>query len=51
VSLDTSYIAREAVQRITARIEHPEAPAEEVIAPHRLVTRESTLGFTPAPAA
>ncbi|WP_030154857.1 LacI family DNA-binding transcriptional regulator [Glycomyces sp. NRRL B-16210] len=42
VSLDTPFIAREAVRRITARIEEPDAPAEEVVAPHRLVAREST---------
>ncbi|WP_026932116.1 LacI family DNA-binding transcriptional regulator [Glycomyces tenuis] len=44
VSLDTPFIAREAVRRITARIEDPHAEAEEVVAPHRLVARESTLG-------
>ncbi|WP_026923698.1 LacI family DNA-binding transcriptional regulator [Glycomyces arizonensis] len=44
VSLDTPFIAREAVRRITARIDDPEASAEEIVAPHRLVPRESTLG-------
>ncbi|ERK71680.1 LacI family DNA-binding transcriptional regulator [Leifsonia aquatica] len=42
VSLDTPFIAREAVRRIVARIDDPELPAEEVVAPHRLVVREST---------
>ncbi|GAA2271888.1 LacI family DNA-binding transcriptional regulator [Glycomyces scopariae] len=42
VSLDTPFIAREAVRRIAARIDDPSAPAEEVVAPHRLVVREST---------
>ncbi|HEX2144327.1 MAG TPA: LacI family DNA-binding transcriptional regulator [Glycomyces sp.] len=44
VSLDTPFIAREAVRRIAARIADPETPAEEIVAPHRLVARESTLG-------
>ncbi|MCC3765249.1 LacI family transcriptional regulator [Glycomyces sp. TRM65418] len=44
VSLDTPFIAREAVRRLTARIEDPEVAAEEVIAEHRLVVRESTAG-------
>lgn len=44
VSLDTPFIAREAVRRIAARIDDPEAAAEEIVAPHRLVPRESTLG-------
>jgi DNA-binding LacI/PurR family transcriptional regulator len=44
VSLDTAFIAREAVRRITARIEDPEVSAEEIVAPHRVVARESTLG-------
>ncbi|GAB3652382.1 LacI family DNA-binding transcriptional regulator [Glycomyces tarimensis] len=51
VSLDTPFIAREAVRRITARIDDPEAPAEEVVAEHRLVARESTLGLGNGPAA
>ncbi|GIT79600.1 LacI family transcriptional regulator [Leifsonia sp. LS1] len=42
VSLDTPFIAREAVRRIVARIDEPGLPAEEVVAPHRLVVREST---------
>lgn len=44
VSLDTPFIAREAVRRITARIDDPGIPAEEVVAPHRLLARESTVG-------
>jgi len=42
VSLDTPFIAREAVARITARIDDPEAVAEEIIAPHTVLVREST---------
>ncbi len=48
VSLDTPFIATEAVRRIVMRIENPEAPAEELVAPHRLVVREST-GATHVP--
>lgn len=44
VSLDTPFIAREAVRRIAARIENRDAPGVEVVAPHRLIARESTLG-------
>ncbi|WP_166350706.1 LacI family DNA-binding transcriptional regulator [Phytoactinopolyspora limicola] len=44
VALDTPLIAREAVRRIVARIDNPDTPAEEVVAEHRLVPRESTLG-------
>lgn len=43
VSLDTSVIAREAVNRIVARIADPTIPAQEVRAPHRLVVRESSM--------
>lgn len=42
VSLDLPFVAREAVARITARIEQPDAPAQQVIAPHRVIVREST---------
>jgi DNA-binding LacI/PurR family transcriptional regulator len=42
VSLDTPYIAQEAVARVVARIDDPGVPAEERIAPHRLLAREST---------
>ncbi|GAA1874483.1 LacI family DNA-binding transcriptional regulator [Myceligenerans crystallogenes] len=44
VSLDTPFIAREAIARITARIAEPDAPAVEVTAPHEVVVRESTGG-------
>jgi DNA-binding LacI/PurR family transcriptional regulator len=44
VSLDTPFIAHAAVARIAARIEDPDSPAEEVVAPHALLARESTLG-------
>ncbi len=46
VSLDTPFIAREAVRRITTRIDEPTSPAQEVVAPHRLIARESTIGAT-----
>lgn len=42
VSLDTRFIAREAVQRLVQRIDDPDRRAEEIVAPHRLVVREST---------
>ncbi|WP_037353155.1 LacI family DNA-binding transcriptional regulator [Amycolatopsis orientalis] len=42
VSLDTPFIARTAVARLAARIEDPGLPAEEFIAPHTLLAREST---------
>lgn len=42
ISLDTAFIARESVRLISARIESPDLPAEQVIAPHRLIAREST---------
>ncbi len=44
VSLDTPFIAHHAVARIVARIDDPDAAAEEVIAPHQVVARESTSG-------
>lgn len=44
VSLDTPFIAHHAVARIAARIEAPDAPAEEFVAPHLVVPRESTVG-------
>jgi DNA-binding LacI/PurR family transcriptional regulator len=44
VSLDTPFIAREAIARIAARIEDPNAPAAEVVAPHAVLVRESTAG-------
>lgn len=42
ISLDTPFIARESVRRIIERIDDPELPATEIVAPHRLVVREST---------
>ena len=42
VSLDTAFIAREAIGRITARIEQPDAPARQIVAAHRVLAREST---------
>jgi Transcriptional regulators len=44
VSLDIPFIARTAVTRLAARIGDPELSAEEFIAPHELVARESTAG-------
>ena len=45
VSLDTPFIAAQAVERLAARIEDPGATAEEVVAPHVLLPRESTTGI------
>ena len=42
VSLDTPFIAHHAVARIVARIGDPDAMAEEVVAPHQVMAREST---------
>ncbi|MFJ3404251.1 substrate-binding domain-containing protein [Promicromonospora sp. NPDC090134] len=42
VSLDPPFIARQAVGRITERIDDPDTPAVEVTAPHTLLVREST---------
>jgi DNA-binding LacI/PurR family transcriptional regulator len=42
VSLDTPFIAHHAVARIVARIEQSDVAAEEVVAPHAVVVREST---------
>ncbi|MGW7539090.1 LacI family DNA-binding transcriptional regulator [Amycolatopsis sp. NPDC054798] len=42
VSLDTPFIARTAVSRLAARIENPGLPAEEFVAPHTVLAREST---------
>ena len=44
VSLDTPYIARQSVTRLAARIEDPEAPVKQVVAPHVVLPRESTTG-------
>jgi DNA-binding LacI/PurR family transcriptional regulator len=42
VSLDTPFIARQAVSRIVVRIEDPNIPAVEITAPHHVIPREST---------
>lgn len=44
VSLDTPFIAHHAVARVIARIEQSDVAAEEVVAPHAVVVRESTIG-------
>ena len=44
VSLDTPFIAEGAVARIVARIGDPDAEAVELIAPHAVIPRESTVG-------
>lgn len=44
VSLDTPFIAHHAVARIAARIDSPDSEAEEVVAPHTLIVRQSTGG-------
>ena len=44
VSLDTPFIAHHAVARVLARIDDPDVAAEEVVAPHVVVPRESTGG-------
>ncbi|MFE9727955.1 substrate-binding domain-containing protein [Streptomyces sp. NPDC005794] len=36
VSLDLRFIAHEAIARIIARIESPDAPAQQIVAPHAL---------------
>jgi len=42
VSLDIPFIARESVRRIIQRIDAPDTPATQIVAPHSLVVREST---------
>lgn len=42
VSLDLPFIAKAAIRRITARMENPDLPARQEIAPHQLIPREST---------
>jgi DNA-binding LacI/PurR family transcriptional regulator len=48
VSLDTPFIAAQAVSRIVERIADPEREAAEVVAPHRLIVRESSGAMPPA---
>ncbi|PPF64192.1 LacI family transcriptional regulator [Clavibacter michiganensis] len=42
ISLDTPFIASQAVTRVVERIADPGRDAVEVVAPHRLIVREST---------
>ncbi|WP_309244307.1 LacI family DNA-binding transcriptional regulator [Micromonospora parastrephiae] len=42
VAVDTGFLAREAVARLTARIGQPDAAIAEVVAPHTVLPREST---------
>ena len=42
ISLDTPFIAAQAVSRVVERIADPSRDAVEVVAPHRLIVREST---------
>lgn len=42
VSLDTPFIAAQAVSHVVERIADPDRDAVEVVAPHRLVVRESS---------
>lgn len=44
VSLDIPFIARTAVKRLAGRIDDPTLDAQEFIAPHQLIPRESTAG-------
>jgi DNA-binding LacI/PurR family transcriptional regulator len=41
VSLDTRLIADQAVAAVAARIDDPDLPAKEIVAPHTLIPRES----------
>ena len=43
ISLDTRFIASRAIERLVARINDPDLGAEEVVAPHVLKIRESTV--------
>ncbi|TNH31255.1 LacI family transcriptional regulator [Micromonospora orduensis] len=42
VAVDTRFLAREAVARLTTRIGQPDTAAAEIIAPHTVLPREST---------
>lgn len=44
ISLDTRFIARTAVARLAARIDDPAIAAQESVAPHELIVRESSRG-------
>ena len=43
VSLDTAFIAKQAIARVTSRIEDPDVQPVQIVAPHELRTRESTV--------
>lgn len=45
VSLDTTFIAEQAIARVTARIETPDLQPEQIVAPHALRVRESTAAI------
>ena len=45
VSLDTAFIAEQAIARVTSRIETPDLKPEQIVAPHALRIRESTGGI------
>ncbi len=42
VSIDTPFIASEAVRLLAARIDDPESPTSQILAPHRVIPRQST---------
>ncbi|NEE04785.1 LacI family DNA-binding transcriptional regulator [Phytoactinopolyspora halotolerans] len=42
VSLDKDFIATRAVERLVERIEKPELDAQQIVAPHTLIVRDST---------
>jgi DNA-binding LacI/PurR family transcriptional regulator len=42
VSVDTGFLAREAVARLAARIDEPDTGVAEITAPHTVLPREST---------
>jgi DNA-binding LacI/PurR family transcriptional regulator len=42
VSIDTRFIADHAVATLAARVETPDLPATDLVAPHTLIPREST---------
>ncbi|GAA4563973.1 LacI family DNA-binding transcriptional regulator [Micromonospora coerulea] len=48
VAVDTAFIAREAVARIAARGDQPDAEPVEITAPHAVRPRESSGAATPA---
>ncbi|POH64385.1 MULTISPECIES: LacI family DNA-binding transcriptional regulator [Cryobacterium] len=45
ISLDTSFIAEQAIARVTARIETPDLRPRQIVAPHTLRIRESTASI------